>query len=202
MPAPDPRPTLEAPDDDPYLRLGAARVAVDRSKLDSPDRELVERAQEASARAYAPYSLFAVGAAVRSKSGRIYTGANLENASSGLSICAEASALNTANAAGDFAVAAVAVVGFSFTEPSDASRIVTPCGSCRQLIAEAAQISKTDVRILCCNGELSSIAMSTISELLPQAFGPATLGATHQWSKLRLKLEARVKQLIDLRQKR
>jgi cytidine deaminase len=202
MPAPDPRPTLLAPDDDPYLRLGAARAAVDRSKLDSPDRELVERAQEASARAYAPYSLFAVGAAVRSKSGRIFTGANLENAASGLSICAEASALNTSNAAGDFAVAAVAVVGFSFTEPSDASRIVTPCGSCRQLIAEAAQISKTDVRILCCNGELSSISVSTISELLPQAFGPENLGVTHQWSKLRLRLEARVKQLIDLRQKR
>jgi cytidine deaminase len=187
MPAPDPRPTL---------------VAIDWSGLDDPDRELVERAQEASARAYAPYSLFAVGSAVRSMSGRIYTGANLENASSGLSICAEASALNAANAAGDFAVAAVAVVGFSFTDPSGASRIVAPCGSCRQLILEAAQISQIDVRVLCCNGELSSIAMSTISELLPQAFGPATLGVIHQWPKLRVELEARVKQLIDLRQKR
>jgi cytidine deaminase len=183
MPAPDPSPTLEMPDD-------------------GPDRELVERAQEAAARAYAPYSLYAVGAAVRSKSGRIYTGANLENASSGLSICAEASALNAANAAGDFAVTAVAVVGFSFAEPSAASRIVTPCGSCRQLIAEAAQISKTDVRVLCCNGELSSISVSTISKFLPEAFGPENLGVTHQWSKLRLKLEARVKELIDLRQKR
>jgi cytidine deaminase len=169
---------------------------------EDPDRELVERAQEASARAYAPYSLFAVGAALRTKSGRIYTGANLENASSGLSICAEASALTAANAAGDFAIEAIAIVGFAFKDPAGASRVVAPCGSCRQLIAEAAQLAKSDVRVLCCNGELSSIIVSRIAELLPAAFGPENLGVTHQWSKLRLRLEARVKQLIDLRQKR
>ena len=78
--------------------------------LDPPDRELVERAQEASARAYAPYSLFAVGAGVRSNSGAIYAAVNLENASSGLTICAEATALSLANSAGDPEIDAIAAI--------------------------------------------------------------------------------------------
>jgi cytidine deaminase len=169
---------------------------------EDPDRELVERAQEASARAYAPYSLFAVGAALRTKSGRIYTGANLENASSGLSICAEASALAAANAAGDLDIEVIAVVGFAFKDPVSASQVVTPCGSCRQLIAEAAQLAKTDVRVLCCNGDLSNIAVSTISELLPDAFGPENLGVSPQWPALRERLRARVAELAANRKRR
>jgi len=196
---PDPRPTLEAPDDDAYLWLGAPReVAIDWSELDNPDRELVERALEVSARAYAPYSLFAVGAAIRSRSGSVYTGANLENASSGLTICAEAAALAAANAAGDFAVEAIAIVGFSFADTAGASRVVVPCGSCRQLISEAASLTQSDVRILCCNGELSNIVEATISQLLPNPFGPDNLGLPHQWPRLQAKLQARVKELIDL----
>jgi cytidine deaminase len=177
-------------------------VTVDWTELDNPDRHLVEQAQEASARAYAPYSLFAVGAAVRAKSGRIYTAANLENASSGLTICAEASALTSANAAGDFDVEAIAVVGLNFKDPTGALRIVMPCGSCRQLIAEAAQLAKSDVRVLCCNGELSSIVLSTISELLPEAFGPQNLGLAQEWPRQRQELHARVKRLIKHRKKR
>ena len=119
------------------------------SELDHRDRELVERAQETCARAYAPYSMFAVGAAVRSNACRIYAAANLENASSGLTICAEASALALANAGGDLAVEAIAVVGLSFGGEADASRVVTPCGSCRQLILEASQLANTNVRVLC-----------------------------------------------------
>src|ERR1700719_3094720 len=129
--------------------------------LDRSDQELVEKALEAAARAYAPYSLFAVGAAVRSKSGAIYAGANLENASSGLTICAEAAALAAANAAGDFAVEAIAIVGVSFADTAGASRVVVPCGSCRQLISEVARLTQSDVRILCCSGELSNIVEAT-----------------------------------------
>jgi len=167
--------------------------------LDRPDRELVERAQEASARAYAPYSLFAVGAAVRSKSGAIYTGANLENASSGLTICAEAAALSSANSAGDPELDAIAVVGFNFTDTAGASRLVAPCGSCRQLIAEAAQRANGNVRVICCNGELSSIAVWTIAELLPNAFGPENLAVSRQWPALREELRACVERLIAIR---
>jgi cytidine deaminase len=177
-------------------------VAVDWSGLDNPDRELVARAQETAARAYAPYSLFAVGAAVRSKSRKIYAAANLENASYGLTICAEAAALSAANGAGDLAIEAIAVVGLNLKDPADFSQVVVPCGSCRQLIAEAAQLAHRDVRVLCCNGELSRIVEWTISGLLPEPFGPENLGLTQQWPILRQELEARVTQLILLRQKR
>jgi cytidine deaminase len=101
-------------------------------ELNHLDRELVEAAQEACARAYAPYSLFAVGAAVRGKSGTIHTAANVENASYGLTICAEAAALSVANAAGGFTGEAIAVVGLGMGDAGDTSQVVTPCGSCRQ----------------------------------------------------------------------
>lgn len=169
--------------------------------LDHRDRELAERAQEAAARAYAPYSLFAVGAAVRSKSGAIYAGANLENASSGLAICAEAAALSLANSAGEPEIDAIAVVGFNFTEGAGASRLVAPCGSCRQLIAEAAQRANGNVRVICCNGELSSIAVWTIAELLPNAFGPENLTVSRRWPALREELRACIGRLIAIRKK-
>lgn len=171
-------------------------------KLDRSDRELVERAQEAIARAYAPYSLFAVGAAVRSKSGAIHAAANLENASSGLTICAEASALSLANSAGDPDIDAIAVVGLNFTDgAAGASRIVAPCGSCRQLIAEAAQRANGNVRVICCNGELSSIVVWTIAELLPNAFGPENLPVSRHWPVLREELRACIERLIAIRKK-
>jgi cytidine deaminase len=172
------------------------------SELNHLDRELVEAAQEACARAYAPYSLFTVGAAVRSKSGKIHTAANIENVSYGLTICAEAAALSVANAAGDFAVEAIAVAGFGIRDAGDSSQVVTPCGSCRQIIAEASQVTGSDVRILCCNGELSSIVISTIAELLPSAFGLTDHGATSQSQLWREQLQTRVERLIAQRKKR
>jgi cytidine deaminase len=142
-----------------------------------------------------------VGAAVRSRSGKIYAGANLENASSGLSICAEAAALTRANSAGDLEIETIAVVGFSFPDPDGASRVVTPCGSCRQLIAEAAQLANSDVRVLCCSGELDNVVVSRISELLPNAFGPENLEAKQQWPTLRGQLRARAAELTAIRKK-
>ena len=169
-------------------------------ELDRPDWELVEKAQEASVRAYAPYSLFAVGAAVRSKSGAIYAAANLENASFGLTICAEAAAVSLANSVGDPEIDAIAVVGFDFTdEAAGASRVVTPCGSCRQLIAEAAQRANANVRVICCNGELSNIAVWTVAELLPNAFGPENLPASRKWPAVQEELRACVERLIAIR---
>ena len=169
------------------------------SDLSEEDRRLVEAAQAASARAYAPYSGFAVGAAVRSAEKKVFTGANLENASYGVTMCGEISALTRANAEDDFDIEAIAVAGHKFTEPADASQVVTPCGRCRQLIAEAAQLAKRDVRVLSCNGELTEIVESTIKELLPEAFGPANLGFTDTWPKLRGELRERTKQLMASR---
>jgi cytidine deaminase len=107
-----------------------------------------------------------------------------------------------ANAAGDYNVQAVAVVGFNFTGPEGASQVVAPCGSCRQLMAEAAQLAGTELRVLCCNVELTTITVSTISELLPGAFGPRDLGLDREWPRLRERLQTRVGQLIALRRKR
>lgn len=169
--------------------------------LGDDDRQLVEAALAASARAYAPYSGFAVGAAVRTASNRIFTGANLENASYGVTMCGEVSALTRANAEDDFDIAAIAVAGHKFTEPSDASTIVTPCGRCRQLIAEAAQLAKRDVRVFSCSGDLTKIAESTIRELLPEAFGPANLGLVDAWPKLRELLRSRTQRLMAARRR-
>ncbi len=160
------------------------------SDLNEADRRLVEAARDVSLRAYAPYSGFAVGAAVRTKAGHVYAGANLENASYGLVICAEVSVMAVANAAGDFEVETIAVVGHKFTQPHDRSQVVTPCGRCRQVIFEASHVSDVDIRVLSCNGDLSQIVEAPISELLPAAFGPANLGLDRAWPKMRADLHA------------
>lgn len=145
------------------------------------DRALCEAAQQAAFSAYAPYSGFAVGAAVRTASGAVHAGANTENASYGLSLCAEVSALTAASRARDRAIVAVAVVGFLFHPAPDLSAIVTPCGRCRQLIAEFADLSGRDVAVHCCSGDLARIETRTMSELLPMRFGPAAIGMVDGW---------------------
>lgn len=163
--------------------------------LNNADRRLVEAALAASARAYAPYSGFAVGAAVRTASKNIFVGANLENAAYGVTMCGEVSALTRANAEDDFDIEAIAVAGHKFTEPADACQICTPCGRCRQLIAEAAQLTRRDVHVFSCSGDLTRIVEATIGELLPNAFGPAALGLVDTWPALREALLIRTERL-------
>jgi cytidine deaminase len=144
--------------------------------LGARDRVLAEAALSAARNSYAPYSGFAVGSAVRTKSGRVYYGTNLENASYGVGMCAEVAAITAANSAGDFNIEAIAVVGYSKNEEKSKSAIVTPCGRCRQIIFEASQAADVDIRVICGNGDLSKIAVYTISQLLPDGFGPKNLG--------------------------
>lgn len=92
-------------------------------------KNLVDAASKARDRAYAPYSKFAVGAALLTRSGKIFTGCNVENVSLGLTICAERAAVATAIADGEREFVAIAVVT-DFHEP------VFPCGACRQVLAE------------------------------------------------------------------
>lgn len=145
------------------------------AELSAEDQALCRSAFAATANAHAPYSGFSVGAALVTASGTVFHGANLENASYGLSICAEAAALIAANNAADRAVTAIAVTGHSTSPRRDPSVIVTPCGRCRQIIAEFAALSDTDVRVLCCSGDLSRVLATSIDALLPHAFGRQSL---------------------------
>jgi cytidine deaminase len=92
---------------------------------------LVRAASGARKQAYAPYSGFAVGAAVECKSGAVFVGSNIENISYGLTICAERIAIGTAVAAGEREFVAIALV-------ADTSEPIVPCGACRQFLAEFA----------------------------------------------------------------
>ena len=134
--------------------------------------ELVALARAAAARAYAPYSKFHVGCAVESVDGEVVTGANMENACYRLGLCAEQSALTAAqHAFGLDKVARIAVAGGS------GDMVCTPCGGCRQAILEAAQLSGSDLEILCASGDGSTLQRHRISALIPHGFGPANLEA-------------------------
>ena len=139
---------------------------------DADVKQLVEAARMAMGNAYAPYSGFAVGAAVRLTDGEIVAGANFENASYGLSLCAETVALAAANARGRLAdVEAIAIAG-SGAEPT------TPCGRCRQILNEAEQVAGRPIAIYCAAPDLKSVTQHSVAELLPFAFGPNDLGHT------------------------
>ncbi|MBT3231217.1 MAG: cytidine deaminase [Calditrichaeota bacterium] len=137
--------------------------------------QLIECAKKVMSNAYNVYSHFYVGAAARTISGKIYSGTNVENASLGLSVCAEPAALLLAISAGDPEVIDMAVVGGTSPD-TKGGRVATPCGRCRQIIYEVSQISKTDIMLYCCNPDLSEILRMTISDLLPLPFGPKDLG--------------------------
>lgn len=119
---------------------------------------LLHEAREAREFAYAPYSGFKVGAAVRTASGKIYRGANVENVSYGLSMCAERVAIFNAVAAGDPAIVEIAVV--TDTDPPS-----PPCGACRQVLFEFGR----DARVVLGNLQRESVA-TNIHELFPHPF--------------------------------
>jgi len=146
---------------------------------DEDIRNLVAAARRAAAHAHAPYSRFAVGAALLLTDGSVVTGANVENASYGLSLCAETVAVATASAAGRLRdVAAVAVIGGAMDDRGRATGTspVSPCGRCRQVLNEAAQMSGRDLPVHCGAAEGEAVTSYRLSELLPAAFGPADLG--------------------------
>ncbi len=141
--------------------------------------QLVAAARDASRNAHAPYSRFAVGAAVLLDDGTVITGANFENASYGLSLCAETVAIATASAAGRLRdIVAIGVIGGAMDADGHATGTspVSPCGRCRQVINEAAQMGGRDLPVHCGAAEGDAIRTYTMSELLPDAFGPADLG--------------------------
>jgi len=125
------------------------------------DSQLVDLACAAREKAYAPYSKFAVGAALLTRSGKVFTGANVENASYGLSICAERSAVFAAVSAGETEFEAIAVV----TENGG-----SPCGACRQVLSEFG----LETRVIIADNERNQTHW-TVGDLLPNAFRPQHL---------------------------
>ena len=125
------------------------------------DKELIALAAEARGEAYAPYSGYAVGAALVAASGEVYSGCNVENASYGLSMCAERTAAFKAVCAGERQFSAIAVV----TENG-----ATPCGACRQVLAEFGP----RMRILAADAE-GNYHEYRLPQFLPDSFGPSDL---------------------------
>lgn len=130
----------------------------------TPDQraELIRRAEAARQGAYAKYSDYAVGAAVLTEGGNVYTGANVENASYPLSMCAERVAVFKAVTAGERSIRAVAVV----TENGG-----SPCGACRQVLSEFGP----EAAVYMVDGQGVVIVETDVSGLLPHAFGPGDL---------------------------
>src|SRR6266536_125005 len=140
-------------------------------------KDLLRAAAEAARNAYAPYSGFAVGAAAQTADGSVFTGANMENASHGLTVDAEMGALQAASTAGKLSeIVQIAGVGGRMEAGERNRAVVTPCGRCRQLILEAAHLGARDIDVWCADLDLTSIHRFKISELLPHGFGPANLG--------------------------
>ena len=125
-------------------------------------RSLIDLANEARRRAYVPYSNYAVGAALRTKTGRLFTGVNVENAAYPTTICAERVAVFKAVSEGEREFEVIAVV----TDNGG-----SPCGSCRQVLAEFG----LDTIVLIADGQGRLIKQTTVKELLPEAFTPESL---------------------------
>ncbi|RYM05328.1 cytidine deaminase [Sporolactobacillus sp. THM7-7] len=123
--------------------------------------QLIEEAHRAMAKAYVPYSHFPVGAALLTKSGKIYTGCNIENASYPVSNCAERTALFKAVSEGERDFATLAVIA-----PS--KRPVPPCGMCRQAVSE---FCSPGMLVILANTD-GAVTRTTVAELLPGAFQP------------------------------
>lgn len=126
-------------------------------------QELIEAARDAADKAYCPYSGFAVGAAVLAEDGRIFSGCNVENASYGLTICAERNALAHAVSQGVRAFRCVVVY-----RPGE--RPVTPCGACRQMIAEFGD----NIEVVCVSAS-GARYRTIIDDLIPQMFTRSAL---------------------------
>jgi cytidine deaminase len=127
------------------------------------DEKLLTLAREALKHSFSPYSNFRVGAALLAKSGKVYTGCNIENSSFSLTVCAERTSLFKAISEGETEFSKILIV-------SDADEFISPCGACRQVISDLA--GTVDIILTNARGEMQH---KKISDLLPFAFGKASL---------------------------
>jgi cytidine deaminase len=130
---------------------------------DQEKQDLIDLANMARQRAYVPYSSYPVGAALRTKTGRLYTGVNVENAAYPQTMCAERVAIFKAVSEGEKEFDVIAVV---------TNNGGSPCGGCRQVMAEFG----LDTTVLLAEGSGRLVSETTVKELLPDAFTPDRLG--------------------------
>lgn len=134
--------------------------------MDPPVDSIAAAAVAARAAAYAPYSRFAVGAAIRTTEGTVHAGCNVENAAYPEGTCAEAGAIAAMALAGGRRIAELVVAG-------PAGAVCTPCGGCRQKLREFG-VAATIIRVVGPAGD--ALLTTTLADLLPHSFGPETLG--------------------------
>lgn len=139
------------------------RAGLPREITDA-DWEMIEMAKEASKNAYTPYSHYNVGACIRAEDGRLFRGCNVENASYGLTICAERNAATTAVAEGARRFSVIAI----YTDSAQTS----PCGACRQFLREFVK-EPGALKVILVSGE--RVEATTLEALLPLSFGPESL---------------------------
>lgn len=134
------------------------------------ERDLLKAAYEARTFAYVPYSHFAVGAALLTVSGKVYSGCNVENASYGATNCAERTAFFKAVSEGEREFEAISIVGGK--EGQEPAGLCAPCGVCRQVMREFADPKK--FRVILEDGS-GNVKKYLLEELLPESFGPENL---------------------------
>ena len=145
-------------------------------ELDNINKLLIETAREAALNAYAPYSLFRVGAAIRLENGTIVKGTNVENAAFPSGICAERSAIaNLVSGYTDEKPVAIAIA--ALTEAGLTDEPVTPCGNCRQVIAEEEVRTGSQIKIIL-SGRKKTIIVESIKSLLPLQYSKGNMRST------------------------
>lgn len=142
-------------------------------QLPAREQQLVDKAEQAMEQAYAPYSHFVVGAALLTKQGKVFTGANFENANFSSTLHAEQVAVGNAVSKGFRNFRSIAVIVAQ--RQSCCEQPSFPCGECLQVLAEVVQISNCDLKVIASNTEKSKIKIASLDELYPESFGTQAL---------------------------
>ena len=143
-------------------------------KLTNIQKKLLDSAEKATKNAYNPYSHFYAGAAILTEDNKIITGSNIANAAYNTSVCAERGALLRAYTKVHRKLKSIALIAKG--KDVNKKEITSPCGTCRQMLFEACEVSGNDIEVIMSSPDKDKIVVSTIKELLPLAFGPKKLG--------------------------
>jgi cytidine deaminase len=158
---------------------GESKVVRHRQSEDGQDQDQLQALDDAEAilkNSYNPYSHFAVGACVVMKGGQRFSGTNVENAAYGSTVCAERSALLRANAEGMRVFQGIAIIGRgTATKAKSRAKVTGPCGSCRQMLYEFAEVGGNDPWVVLSTRDRQKVSVTSVRELRPYGFGPSNL---------------------------